>query len=283
MTTTSATEPNEARLIDSAIAELARTSGVPVAFGGPTIEGTVAITGIVGARTRALDGLTVSPRLGLGGRALVDTAPHATSDYGASRSITHDYDRHILGEGIAALVAVPVVVAGRARGMLYGGSRLRGTIEGRFSAAALAIAARLSREIAERDERLARTRSVPASALEELRGAYAELRRITRTVEDGGLRARLVAVERRIAAVGGVDATNDQHDRLDSDATVSLSPREHDVLCFAALGFTNPEVAARLGLRESTVKSYLASAMAKLDASTRLGAVSAARRRGLIP
>ena len=64
---------------------------------------------------------------------------------------------------------------------------------------------------------------------------------------------------------------------------VRLSPRETDVLACAALGQTNAEIAATLTLREGTVKSYLQSAMAKLDASTRHAAVAKARRAGLLP
>ena len=46
---------------------------------------------------------------------------------------------------------------------------------------------------------------------------------------------------------------------------------------------TNAEIATSLDLREGTVKSYLQSAMAKLDASTRHAAVATARRAGLLP
>ncbi|MFX5684744.1 helix-turn-helix transcriptional regulator [Acinetobacter baumannii] len=56
-----------------------------------------------------------------------------------------------------------------------------------------------------------------------------------------------------------------------------------DVLSCAAVGATNGEIAASLHLRETTVKSYLASAMSKLDASTRHAAVARARRAGLLP
>jgi DNA-binding CsgD family transcriptional regulator len=55
------------------------------------------------------------------------------------------------------------------------------------------------------------------------------------------------------------------------------------VLACAALGRTNAQIAEELGLRESTVKAYLGTAMAKLDAPTRHAAVTAARREGLMP
>jgi DNA-binding CsgD family transcriptional regulator len=64
---------------------------------------------------------------------------------------------------------------------------------------------------------------------------------------------------------------------------VHLSAREVDVLAQAALGCSNREIATRLSLRPETVKSYLGSAMTKLDAHTRLEAVVHARRLGLLP
>ena len=91
------------------------------------------------------------------------------------------------------------------------------------------------------------------------------------------MRERLAAIERRLAAL----SQSDSEPPLDLD--VRLSPRETDVLACAALGSTNSEIAAALSLREGTVKSYLQSAMAKLDASTRHAAVARARRAGLLP
>ena len=46
---------------------------------------------------------------------------------------------------------------------------------------------------------------------------------------------------------------------------------------------TNSQIAATLSLREGTVKSYLQSAMGKLDASTRHAAGARARRAGILP
>ncbi|MYV57037.1 LuxR C-terminal-related transcriptional regulator, partial [Streptomyces sp. SID3212] len=64
---------------------------------------------------------------------------------------------------------------------------------------------------------------------------------------------------------------------------VSLAPRELDVLTCIASGATNAAAAELLGLRPETVKGYLRSSMRKLGAHTRLEAVVAARREGLLP
>ncbi|WP_133243252.1 response regulator transcription factor, partial [Streptomyces scopuliridis] len=66
-------------------------------------------------------------------------------------------------------------------------------------------------------------------------------------------------------------------------APVALAPREVDVLTCVASGSTNATAAELLGLRPETVKGYLRSAMRKLGTHTRLEAVVAARRAGLLP
>jgi DNA-binding CsgD family transcriptional regulator len=54
----------------------------------------------------------------------------------------------------------------------------------------------------------------------------------------------------------------------------SLSPRERKVLGLLVMGCTNSEISARLFLAESTVKSHLSSAYAKLGVGSRSEAVS---------
>ncbi|PPI27325.1 response regulator transcription factor [Rathayibacter sp. AY1B5] len=61
-----------------------------------------------------------------------------------------------------------------------------------------------------------------------------------------------------------------------------LSPRETEVLALVARGLSNTEVAARLFVSETTVKSHLVHVFAKLDVSSRTAAVSAARRLGVL-
>ncbi|MFF3069289.1 LuxR C-terminal-related transcriptional regulator [Kitasatospora sp. NPDC057904] len=61
-----------------------------------------------------------------------------------------------------------------------------------------------------------------------------------------------------------------------------LTPREHEVLRWAATGRTNPEIAARLGLTCNTVTGYLKSAMHKLGVRNRTELAVAARESGLL-
>jgi len=53
-----------------------------------------------------------------------------------------------------------------------------------------------------------------------------------------------------------------------------LSPREKQVLSLVVMGFANAEIARRLHVAESTVKTHLTSAFAKLGVRSRSGAVA---------
>lgn len=277
---------SDEQVLARAVTDLVRRTHFPVAFGGLEHDDAIHVTSIVGARTRSLEGLVVQASRGLGGRALVEKRPRLALDYRSSRTITHDYDRHVLGEGIATLFAVPVLVSGRARGVIYCGSWAEAAVGDVVARPAFAVADELSSELRIREEVERRLKlSAPAgeasalapAAREELRETYAELRSVAASVDDPGVRARLQRVERRLAAL-----SKTQTDAA-ADLDVKLSPREIDVLACAALGSTNSEIATTLSLREGTVKSYLQSAMAKLDASTRHAAVARARRAGILP
>lgn len=275
-------EASDRDLLSRAVADLAKTTRFPVAFGGLVTDGGVSVTSVIGQRTRSLHGLRVLPLRGLGGRAMVESRPRWTPDYGSSRQITHDYDLQVLGEGLATLLAVPVVVGGQTRAVLYGGARRTGPRGDVFATPALAIADELGRELRVRDEVRRRLATMPGHApglaptqREELRESYAELRSIAAAVDDPHLRRRLEALEDRLAGLSG--------EAVLSLPDVHLSPRETDVLACAALGYTNAQVAHALGLKEGTVKAYLGAAMRKLDASTRHAAVTKARRAGLLP
>lgn len=275
----------DTQLVSRAVSDLARRTRFPVVFGGLERDGAVHVSSIVGARTRSIEGLVVQPGRGLGGAAMLEKRPRLALDYRTARTITHDYDRAILGEGISTLFAVPILVAGRPRGIVYCGSWTPGPVGDLVTRPAFQAAESIGIELRVRDEVDRRMSALTASegggvlspaAQEDLRESYAELRSIAASVDDAGIRARLAAVERRLATLsrdGSAPAALD----------VTLSPREVDVLACCALGSTNAEIAASLGLKEGTVKSYLQAAMAKLDASTRHAAVAKARRAGLLP
>lgn len=275
----------EVDLIARAVRELAMRTRFPVTFGGLVDDGVVNVTSIVGNRTRSLDGLRVRPERGLGGRAMLEQRPRMTGDYGSSQQITHDYDGFVLGEGLRTLLALPIVVAGRPRGVLYAGAWESAPVGGVTTAPAMQIAQSVADELRIRDEVSRRLQASPAAEAvappqrEELRESFAELRSIAASVDDAVLRARLAKVELRLVALAG-DALPVATGPI---PTVRLSPRETDVLACAAIGATNAEIAAQLGLREGTVKAYLGTAMSKLDASTRHSAVAKARRAGLLP
>ncbi|MGW9157782.1 MULTISPECIES: LuxR C-terminal-related transcriptional regulator [unclassified Microbacterium] len=277
---------SESELVAQAVRELARRTRFPVAFGGLIEEGVVSVTSIVGARTRSLDGLRVRPERGLGGRAMMELRPRMTSDYGSSQQITHDYDVFVLGEGLRTLLALPIVVHGRSRGVLYAGAWNEEQVGGITTAPAMQVAQSVADELRIRDEVQRRLEASPLASdvvappqREALRESFAELRSIAASVDDAAIRARIAEVERRLVALAA-DAAPATTAPV---PTVHLSPRETDVLACAALGSTNAEIAAQLGLREGTVKAYLGTAMSKLDASTRHAAVTRARRAGLLP
>lgn len=284
---TAAIADTDSDLFERAVTELTRRTRFPVAFGGLFHDGAVHVTAVAGARTHSLDSLIVEAGRGLGGRAVIETRPRLALDYRTAKGITHDYDRMVLGEGIATLFAVPVVTSGRPRGVLYCGSWGQAPVGELAARPAFSIAGGVADELRIRDEverRLQRMRvgagdpdaGLTAPAQERLRETYAELRRITADVHDAQLRERLTDLEQRIAVLSNSTSAAER-------PSAALSPREIDVLACAALGSTNSAIGAALNLKETTVKSYLASAMAKLEATTRHSAVAKARRAGILP
>ncbi|MFI9532702.1 response regulator transcription factor [Nocardia fusca] len=274
--------PRDGDALRAEIRQLAGVAGVPVIFGGEVSADTLRLTEFAGVRTNGLRGLSVTRASGLGGRVVESRRPAAVSDYGNALSITHHYDGPVLGEGLRSVVAVPVVVSGRSRAVLYAATRGPGPLGDRTADALVQAGRRLAAEIGIRDEVDRRLRlldmAAPAPATggvvaEELRAVQAELRAIADAAGDAHMRDRLREVGERLtrALAGGPDP----------DAP-RLARREIDVLSQVALGCSNQAVAQRLSLGPETVKSYLRSAMRKLDAHSRHEAVATARRLGII-
>ncbi|WP_098895428.1 response regulator transcription factor [Streptomyces sp. t99] len=271
--------------MQAALLRLRRTSGLPVVFGGLLSDARHArIAELNGAQTSALRGLVISAGSGLGGKAIALSRPCAVTDYATSRHISHEYDAAVAAEGLRSVVAVPVVVRRAVRGVLYGALRTPVTLGDRTFDAVVAAARDVEQSLAVRDsarqllaagrERVSDPDAVPG-AWEDVREAHRDLRALVPRVVDPALRDELLEVCGRLASASGSKASMGRE--------IRLAPREVDVVACVAAGATNAAAAERLGLRPETVKGYLRSAMRKLGAHTRLEAVVAARRAGLLP
>ncbi len=282
----------EAIEVRAALLRMRRSGLLPVTFGG-LLPGPVTGSGgyprqfriseLAGTATETLRGLAISTGNGLGGKTLAMGRPYAVTDYRSSRVISHEYDAAVAAEGLRSVLAVPVVVHRRVRGVLYGALRQTWPLGDRPLTVAMDAARELEQALAVRDEaqRLLTFARAPVTsdprAWEEVRAAHAELRSLAARISDAALRQELLSACARLAAAGSPAAP------AQPAVPPHLTPRELDVLCSIAAGATNSAAAARLRLRPETVKSYLRSAMRKLGAHTRLEAVVAARRAGLLP
>ncbi|MBE4695510.1 DNA-binding response regulator [Brevibacterium casei] len=276
------------RLFAEAVDSLHANGTGDVVFGGMVEEGAVAVEAVAGASRDGLASLIVSTGRGLGGRALTEGTPQLTRDYEIDPFITHHYDEEALGEGIQVLIAVPTLLGGEVTGMVYCGHR-KAYAE---AAPQTGDLVRRVRQLSVDLGRLGLRRPQPvtpvvepladldSSSREALRRTFAELRAIRSDVADDATRERLTSIEARLA---DILSGHNPESSPEPTTSVSLSPRETDILSHVALGWSNARIAEALGLRESTVKSYLNTAMVKLTARTRHEAVSIARAAGILP
>ncbi|MFF4587568.1 response regulator transcription factor [Streptomyces sp. NPDC001388] len=276
-----AADPAGTAEIRGALARLRRATGLPVVFGGLVEPGRarMRISEFSGAATLALSGLTVTSGNGLGGKAVALGRPCAVTDYSLSRQISHEYDAAVAEEGLRSVLAIPVVVRRRVRGVLYGALRTAQPLGDRTLNAAVDVARDVEQALVVEDEArgllsAGRPRPDrepgPGPGWEQVREAHAALRALAPRIGDPALRAELLEACGRLAPAP-------------AQPQVTLAPRELDVLACVAAGATNAVAAERLGLRPETVKGYLRSAMRRLGAHTRGEAVAAARRAGLLP
>jgi len=288
----------EAIEVRAALLRMRRSGALPVAFGGlvggsspgpgqPAGAGArqFRITELSGTATESLRGLGIVTGNGLGGKTFAMARPFAVTDYSSSRVISHEYDGAVAGEGLRSVLAVPIVVRRRVRGVLYGALREPYALGDRPLTVALDAARELEQALAVRDEahRLLAYAQPPLTAdpraWEQVRETHTELRALALRIPDAQLRQELLTACARLASAAAPGAPT-----LGRRAPApQLTARELDVLSSIASGATNCAAAERLRLRPETVKSYLRSAMRKLDAHTRLEAVVAARRAGLLP
>ncbi|MFK4693189.1 hypothetical protein RKD22_006124 [Streptomyces pristinaespiralis] len=149
------TGTREAAEMRAALLRLRRTTGLPVAFGGLLTDGRqqqLRIAELNGAATGALRGLAICAGNGLGGKSMALARPCAVTDYPAALHISHEYDAAVASEGLRSVVAVPVVVRRRVRGLLYGALRRPLVLGDRVLDAAVAAARDVEQALVVRDE-----------------------------------------------------------------------------------------------------------------------------------
>lgn len=273
--------------IHKALTRLRTTTGVPLAFGGPVNDHLqVQLSAFDGSNRGVMRGVVLDAGLGLGGKVALLRRPMVLNDYVGSAHISHHYDRIIKAEALRGMTAAPVVVRRQVRGVLYGAIRSATPLGDRIVQSVVDAARDLEQNLAIHDELARRIDLMQAHTMaiqtgdagppkwEQVREIYAEMRTLLQQISDTPLREQMNTVCDRLAAVCAPSAP--AAERL-------LAPREVDVLAYVALGWTNPHIAADLGLHPETVKSYLRNAMRKLRCHTRLEAVVTARRLGLLP
>lgn len=274
-------------VIISALNSLKNATGIPVTmYATSSADGKLRISKWVGLRTPALHNLEIAPGAGVGGRVVTTRRPVGVSDYTRAKAISHDFDRHIRDEGLHSVVAVPVIVKREVRGVLYAGVHSRARMGDKVLEEVTMTARCLEQEIAVNEALRTndagrgatagtaankQVRSMSGAEWEQVRATHSKLRMLANRVEDEDLRRDLeVLCDQMVSPV-----------RVKQ--TTKLSARELDVLACVALGHTNVEAAAEMGIGAETVKSYLRSVMRKLGAHTRYEAVNAARRIGALP
>ena len=138
-------------------------------------------------------------------------------------------------------------------------------------------------------------------AISAIRGEFPEARIIMLTTHAGdvqvsralkaGARAYLLKGSLRNELLETIRAVHAGQKRVSSEVAAeiaehstddALTPREVDVLRWAAKGNANKEIAAQLSLTEETVKSHMRNILAKLEAKDRTHAVAIGVKRGII-
>ncbi|WP_284749193.1 GAF domain-containing sensor histidine kinase [Amycolatopsis sp. RTGN1] len=100
------------------------TVGAKAGFVGELTEpGRAVIRWMSGNRTDALQDLEVPVGQGIGGRVLALGRPVRVADYVSSPTITHHFDAQVRGEGLAAMLAVPIIARGETVAIAYAAMR----------------------------------------------------------------------------------------------------------------------------------------------------------------
>ncbi|MDX3456542.1 LuxR C-terminal-related transcriptional regulator [Streptomyces sp. ME02-8801-2C] len=281
-----AEDSEEAAAARAAVLALRRDSGLPVAgtawVVGPRL---LRIGETSGAKSPQRRGFPIPAGTGLLGKVLTTRRPVAVSDYRSARQITHQYDAFIAAEEVRAMAAAPVIVGTTVRAALFVGSREALRLGDRVLTAVTEAARDLEQFLASHEHahrlltevRSGRTTASPhdTTALAQVHEVHTELLELTAGIGETHLKERF-------HEVCSLLESGCCSERTAGEAAVRLSPRELDVLTAVAAGCTNLVICDRLGIGLETVKGHLRSAMRKLGTRTRLEAVTAARRAGLL-
>ncbi len=268
---------------------LSKVDGFCLALGGfVSRRGThLVLTELCGLRTELLRGVVMNPGIGLGGRVLTVRRPVVVEDYVSSAIITHQMDRAVIADGVRGALALPIVVGKEIRAVIYGGSRTQDSIGTRTADAAIRIVQAFADDLAvdeEVERRVARAcqeyephltpakRQLDTSGTADPTDVTAELLAIAAEISDARIRERLLRLCGRLPT----------HTPAAHRPQVNLSRRETDVLIQLAAGFTNAEIAERLAILPTTVKTHLSGVMRKLGTRNRVETLAAARRAGLL-
>lgn len=263
-------------ILSRRLGDLRRATGLPVVFGGVTRDSTIGqkltISKLIGTLGDSLRELDVHAGRGLGGAAMVRKRPCRVNDYASTSGITHDYDQFVVGqEKLTSILAYPIMVGGAVRGMVYGAVREDRPIGDVAVRRTGAVATQVAREAGA----LIEPPAAPAAGRDGAgrEGALDELAALARSATDPSLREQLDRIHRALAG----PRTPPQ-----APAGTLLAPREAEALRLVAVGASNAEIAADMGLALDTVKTYLRSAMRKLGVHNRTKAVLAASAAGLL-
>lgn len=284
--------------VRAALEDLRKNTGVLIVFGGYVADNKVLhLCESIGFSAIKELNVEVQPGSGVGGRVVSTGKPFGVTEYLRSGVISHEYDDLARQEGIRSLAAIPAIVGDSVRAVLYVAMRTNVRFGEKALAEMTSVGRRLEQHLAVADAldgggtgRAGAVRAVPSTlgtgstdtgssssefdaALihERMRETHAKLRVLSSRTEDPLTRMELESIAADLVAP------------TSSVTAAKLARRELDVLACVAQGKTNIETGQIMGIGAETVKSYLRSAMRKLDAHTRYEAVNAARRIGALP
>jgi LuxR family maltose regulon positive regulatory protein len=87
----------------------------------------------------------------------------------------------------------------------------------------------------------------------------------------------------RLSRHTGMDTQISQAEIEALSTSASISPREQEVLRLISVGHSNRELAQRLSISESTVKTHLSNIYKKLNVNGRVQAVACAKELRVVP